>query len=78
MDRKTALDHVIAIATMWGENAEEGYPTRIKAADTDADLSHMILSCNKPDQPPCYTETDVEDAKSIRDLWLAIEVLHKE
>ena len=69
MTRDEAIDHVIGIATMWGENAEEAYPRRITKDMTDDDLRELLKGSEDLDQD------DLEDARSIRDLWIAIDVL---
>jgi hypothetical protein len=65
MNVKEALDHVIGIATIWGENQEEGYTERVESNTTDEECERIADG------------DDVDDVKRIRDLWLAIEVLDK-
>ena len=67
MTHKEAMVIVLEIASSWGENAEEAFPRRLQATDTDDDL--VALAEN---------EYELEEAKTIRNLWQAIVLLNKE
>jgi len=67
MNVKEALDHVIGVAAMWGENQEEGFSRRVNASDTDEDCKDNAEG----------TDWEFDDVKQVRDLWLAIDVLHE-
>jgi len=67
MNVKEALDQVIGIATLWGENQEEGFPERVSARTTDEECARIAEG----------SEWDTDDVKEVRNLWLAIEVLYE-
>jgi hypothetical protein len=60
-----ALDIVLSIASLWGENAEEAFSRRIQSTDTDETLLEIVDG----------NRDDLEDAKTLRSLWQAIEHL---
>jgi hypothetical protein len=72
VNTEKALEIVMDIAARWGENAEEQFPSRIKADDTDATLAEYA---RQPDGE--VDEVELEDATTIRDLWRALETLHR-
>ena len=70
MTREQALAHVIDIAARWGENAEEGLPTRISEEMLENDaLFQSVLDDIGDDE----YERDL--ATEVRDLWRAIAIL---
>lgn len=70
MTREQALAHVIDIASRWGENAEEGLPTRISEEMLENDALFQSVLADIGDD-----EYERELASEIRDLWRAIRIL---
>lgn len=68
MTKAEALAVVLERAGRWAENAEEFYPRRLTAEDTDEDLATLVAENAE------YGD-DVENLKEIRDVWLALKTL---
>jgi hypothetical protein len=63
MTRAEAIEALMIAAACWAENREEQFDRRIMATDTDDQLEQLA------------GEDDLDDAKLVRDVWLACEVL---
>jgi len=63
MERQTAIDTLISAASSWAENLEEMFPRRLEATDSDADLMAVAGA------------DDFDEAKMVRDVWLAVKTL---
>ena len=71
MTTNEALDTVIGIAALWGENIEEAFRFRLDAEDSDERVKEAV-DYNKDGDP---VPSDLEDATRVRDLWKAMKVL---
>ena len=69
MTKQRALEIVIALASRWGENAEESFSRRIQASDTDEQLAEIVRRSYGKD-------STLGLASDIRDLWRAVDVLN--
>ena len=66
MTRDEAIGILIDAASRYGENAEEVFPRRLVHSDTDAELQELFGDDE---------DDELDEAKFIRDVWLAIETL---
>jgi len=71
ISKAEALAFVISVAARYGENSEECYSERIEAHHTDDDLRRIV------NKDYAGTAQDLEDAKYLRDLWRAINILQE-
>jgi hypothetical protein len=67
MTRVEAIDIVCDIASRWGENAEEGLPSRIDPGMNDEQLRALTGTIGD--------EYDYELAVELRNLWKAVALL---
>lgn len=65
MTKEEAIAIVCSIAARFGENAEEGFSTRIEASMTDEQCK--VIADN--------SGAEEDEVKEIRDLWRACELL---
>ena len=72
MGKAEALAIVMGIAMRWGLNAEEAFRERIESDFTDEKLAEIV---RMPDGE--VSEEELTDAKDLRDLWCALDVLYK-
>lgn len=61
LDTRKALEIVMDMAIRYGENAEEGFPTRVTHSTTD---EQIVLMTDDEDER--------EEIAEIRDLWRAL------
>ena len=64
MSLTEAIQVLVDCASRWAENAEEAFPRRITAADTDEALRELALQSGEP----------LDAAIEIRDLWKAVVI----
>jgi hypothetical protein len=65
MTREQAIVQLCDVASRWAENAEEAYPRRIKASDTDDELRKMLALA--------FDDYELQDVIDIRNTWQAVE-----
>jgi len=67
MTKEEAITIVCDIATRWGENLEEDFPSRINATMSDVECEAIAARS--------ASSYHVDDIIEVRDLWRAVALL---